>query len=93
MMITVKLLASLRKLAGGRELIVPLKPGGTVGDLFQAIGEVNPEIRAKVIDEDGELTGIVQVLLDGRNVLWLDGLDTIIDPEQTVTLIPPVAGG
>jgi sulfur-carrier protein len=92
-MITVKLLASLRKLAGDRELTVPLKPGGTVSDLLQAIGEVYPGIRAKVVDEDGELTGTVQVLLNGRNVLWLDGLDTIIDPEQTITLIPPVAGG
>ena len=92
-MITVKLLASLRKLAGSKELMVPLKLGGTVGDLLQAIGEVNPEIRAKVVNEDGELAGTVQVLIDGRNVLWLDGLDTVVEPEQAVTLIPPVAGG
>ncbi len=92
-MTTVKLLASFRDIAGKKELIVPLKPGGTVRDLIQSIGEINPDIRETIVDEEGELTDVVQILLAGRNIIWLDGLDTVIESEQSVTLIPPVAGG
>lgn len=93
MMVTIKLLASLRKLAGSKELVVPLEQGGTVGDLLRVIGENHAEIMAKIVNEAGELTGTVQILIDGRNVTWLDGLDTVVTAEQSIVFIPPVAGG
>ncbi len=92
-MLTVKLLASLRDIAGSKELAVPFESGGTIRDLIQAIGEINPEIRAKIVNEEGKLTDAVQILIAGRNIKWLDGMDTVIDSEQNITLIPPVAGG
>jgi molybdopterin synthase sulfur carrier subunit len=92
-MITLKLLASLRDVAGNKELNVPFEPGGTVRDLIRAIGQVSPEIRAKLVNEVGELSGETQILLSGRNVIWLDGLDTVIQPGTDITLIPPAAGG
>ena len=92
-MVTLKLLASLREVAGSKELTVPFEPGGTVRDLLRAIDTVNPAVGANIVGEDGELTGTVQVLVGGRNILWLDGLNTVIPPGQHVTLIPPAAGG
>ncbi len=92
-MVTLKLLASLRYLVGCKELAVPFEAGGTVRDLIRAVGEVKPELKAKIVDDAGELTGVVQILVDGRNIVWLNGLDTIIEAENQITLIPPVAGG
>ena len=92
-MITLKLLASLRKVAGSKELTVSFEPGGTVRDLIGAIGEASPEMQAKLVDEAGELSGETHILLSGRNIIWLDGLDTVVQPGMDITLIPPVAGG
>lgn len=91
-MTTLKLLASLRDVVGSKELTVSFDTG-TVRDLIAAIGQVSPEIEAKLVDEAGELTGETHILLSGRNVMWLEGLDTVVQPGMTITLIPPVAGG
>ena len=94
-MITLKLLASLRDVVGRKELTVSFEPGGggTVRDLIGAIGEASPEMQAKLVDEAGELSGETHILLSGRNIIWLDGLDTVVQPGTDITLIPPVAGG
>jgi molybdopterin synthase sulfur carrier subunit len=92
-MITLKLLASLRDVADSKELTVAFEPGGTVRDLIRAIGQVSPQIQAKLVNETGELSGETHILLSGRNVMWLDGLDTVIQPGTDITLIPPAAGG
>ncbi len=40
-----------------------------------------------------DLTGQVHILVNGRNIMWLQGLDTPISEADNVVLIPPVAGG
>ncbi len=90
---TLKLMATLRDLVGGKELEVPFEHGGTVRALIEAIGQVNPALKTKMLDDDGELNGVVHVLVGGRNVMWLDGLDTVIGDDDQVVLIPPAAGG
>ncbi len=93
MQITVNLLASLRKLAGDRAITLSLDSGATVADLLRAISDEYPALGARIIDGDGQLTGAVQIIINGRNVIWTDGLATILEPEHNITLIPPVAGG
>lgn len=91
-MTSIKLVASLRELAGGREIDVPFE-GGTVHELLEAICIASPALYHKIVAEDGTLTGLVHVFVDGRNIAWLNGLDTPIDESHELMLIPPVAGG
>ncbi len=90
---TIKLLATLRDLAGARELHVELEPGQSVRHLIQAITEAAPQVGRKILDERGEMTGVVHIFVNGRNIQWLQGLDTVIEDGDEITLIPPVAGG
>jgi sulfur-carrier protein len=89
----VKLFATLRTMAGTKKLQVPFEDGGTVRDLVAAIGAVHPEIAAKLLDESGALSQVVHIYVHGRNVEWLDGLDTVINEGDDVLLVPPAAGG
>ena len=41
----------------------------------------------------GELTGLVHILVHGRNIQWLQGLDTPICEQDILTFLPPSAGG
>jgi molybdopterin synthase sulfur carrier subunit len=91
--ITVRLYATLRDLVGAKEISVPLEDGATVRDLIEAIKKISPELGAKMLDEDGQLTRLVHIFVDGRNVLVLEGLDTPITPNAQVNIFPPVAGG
>lgn len=88
-----KLFATLRDLAGTKEISVPFADGQTVRQLVQDIRDACPELGDYMVDEHGELNGLVHILVHGRHVQWLDGMDTTIKETDIVTLIPPTAGG
>jgi len=88
-----KLFATLRDIAGTKEIIVPFTDGQTVRQLVSDIQEVCPELGNYMVDDHGELNGLVHILVHGRHVQWLDGMDTTIRESDIVTLIPPTAGG
>ena len=90
---TIKLFATVREMAGAKSLSVPFQDGGTVRDLVRAIQQVNPAIGDKLIDEHGQLTPIVHIYVRGRNVEWMEGLDTVVQRDDDVLLVPPTAGG
>ncbi|MEO1290914.1 MAG: MoaD/ThiS family protein, partial [Chloroflexota bacterium] len=55
--------------------------------------DIMPELGHEILDETGELTGLVHVMVHGRNIHWLDGLDTTIKSSDQLVLMPPSAGG
>lgn len=90
---TIKLFATLRDMTGAKQIEVPFHDGQTVRELIQSVSEISPALAGKMVNERGELTGLVHVLVDGRNVEWLDGLDTTIRAADTLVFLPPAAGG
>jgi molybdopterin synthase sulfur carrier subunit len=90
---SIRLFATVRDIAGGKRLNVPFDGGGTVQDLIRAINGVNPELAEKLLDENGDLSTLVHIYVRGRNVEWLDGLDTVITDKDDVFIVPPMAGG
>jgi MoaD family protein len=90
---TIKLFATLRDFVGAKDITVPFESGGTARDLIRAIGQINPALGDKIADKDGQLSGLVHIFVEGRNIEWLQGLDTVIADTDEVFMIPPVAGG
>lgn len=90
---TVKLFATLRDLAGTKTLDIPFEDGQTVRELIDSIAEMNGELAREIVNDDGELTGAVHILVHGRHIHWGDGLDTVIRDKDIVVLMPPTAGG
>lgn len=46
-----------------------------------------------LLDERGELFLSVMILLNGRNIRLLDGLETVVEPDDVLMLFPPSGGG
>ena len=92
-MIRVKLYATLRDVAGAKHLDVPFEVGGTARELMQAIAQASPSLGEKLFDADGRPTGFAHIFVDGRNVMWLKDMDTVVEDGNEIDLIPPVAGG
>jgi molybdopterin synthase sulfur carrier subunit len=87
------LLSTLRDLAGIKEITVPIEDGQTLREVVEVIGTINTTLGQKIIGKDGELTGLVHILVNGRNIMWLHGLDTILTENDDIILLPPSAGG
>ncbi|MFB6086474.1 MAG: ubiquitin-like small modifier protein 1 [Halodesulfurarchaeum sp.] len=87
-----KLFADLAETAGEKRVAVDLGNGATAKDALEALFEVHPELRDRVL-EDGAVVSHVNLLVDGEDVRGLDGLDTSLESAEELALFPPVSGG
>ena len=83
---TVKLYASLRKLAGTKELSVP---GETVGAVLNELVKRSPSLHEVVLEND-RLRPHVVVTLNGHNTIDINVQVTELD---VLAIFPPLAGG
>ncbi len=65
----------------------------TVGGVLRAIEAEWPDLEGELLDDDGEIRPQLSVLLNGREVLHLDGPATAVGDDDTLSVFPPVAGG
>lgn len=89
----IKIFATLRQLIGQPAVKVQAGPGDTVRLALELLVEQYPALADKLWDENGELSGALHVFINGRNIIWLDGLDTILQKGDALAVFPPVAGG
>ncbi len=87
--IKVKLFANIREFTGTKELEVDT---GTVSDVLKNLNEKFPGFE-KMIFEDEKIKPYVNVFLNGKNVLDLDGLETELHTNDELAIFPPVSGG
>ena len=86
--------ATLRQIVGGKTLVLPLSGTMTVRRLLEAAIALYPALYKELFDEHGQLYRHVHVLINGRDVLYLEaGMETPITAEDTVNIFPAVAGG
>ncbi len=90
----VRLYATLRPRAGGkRDVDVPWSAGSVVADVLRELVRRAPGLAGYVLDEEGYLLPHVVVFVDGRDIRYLNGLETRLGGETEMSIFPPVAGG
>jgi molybdopterin converting factor small subunit len=75
---TLKLLAGLRRFGGSLQTV----DGTVVGDILRAIAVPNQLL----FPDDQVLNQDIEVLVNGRNIHFLDGLATVVAPEDRITI-------
>lgn len=84
------LFANFAEAAGARRVVVDPDPGATVGDALAALFERAPDLEAVASDGEGGPADHATVLVDGQAVA---NLDTAVDADADLALLPPVSGG
>ncbi len=92
MNITVKAFAEFRELLG-KESSVSVREGESVGGLLDVLGSTNPAFLFKIRHSDGNLKPAIMILLNGRNIRSLRGLDSLLTEGDVVAIFSPIAGG
>lgn len=85
--------ATLRDLVGSSFIEVNVPQTTDVRDVLHQAALTHPELAAKLWDEQGQLSRSMQLLVNGRSIQFLQGLDTPVQPGDTLNLFPPVGGG
>ena len=81
----------LRTLTGGASEVEA--EGSTVGEILKALDAAHPGFAERLFDETGKLRRFVNVFVADEDVRFLQGLDSLVAPDQTVSIVPAVAGG
>ena len=89
--VIVKVFGALRDVHRASEQSVALGADRTIRDLLAILRESNQELVQKL--EVGLADGYLSCLVNGRNVNFLDGLDTALAEGTTIAFLPPVGGG
>jgi len=89
-MSTVKIPPVLREEVGGNRTVSA--GGSTVAEVLEELFATYPALRARVTDDDG-LSRFVNVYVNDRDVRYREGLATAVGPDDTVILLPAMAGG
>ena len=90
-MATVRIPPVLRPSVGGEKELSA--EGSSVGDILRSVAEEHPETQEQLFGPDGGLNRYVNVYLNDEDVRVLDGLETSVGAEDTLVILPAMAGG
>jgi MoaD family protein len=94
MAITVKFLGALRHVSGVESLCLDYKENVCVRIVINELIEERPELSRSLIDhqvQDPRLNALM--LVNGREISVLSGLDTVLQDGDVLVIIPVVHGG
>lgn len=88
MRIKIEFFATLRERFGKR---IELELEGSEASLSEALSRVSGLLEE--VSESGELKPMYKVLVNGINVEFLKGLETIVRDGDEISIFPPAGGG
>ena len=91
MSVSVRVPTVLRTYTGGDSEVTA--EGATLGDVLEDLDQRYSGIKARILDDQGELRRFVNVYVGNDDVRFLDGLATATPDGVQVSVIPAVAGG
>ena len=90
-MTAVRIPPVLRTAAGNQKQVEVT--GSTVGEALDSLIGQFPGLRDQLLTEDGGLNRFVNVYVNGRDVRYEQELATPVGEQDTVILLPAMAGG
>jgi molybdopterin synthase sulfur carrier subunit len=93
--ISVRFFTVLRELAGKGEDVLAFGAGKvTVNSVLQALAARHgTEFKDYLFNEQGKVREPLQLLVDGKAIMRLEGLETELKDGSQLAIIPPVSGG
>jgi Molybdopterin converting factor, small subunit len=92
-MITFQISGYLTEFAGGQAEIKVEGPAGNVGEALQLLWSRHVGLRDRVLTERGEVRPHVNLFVDGQVTRRDQALQTAINDDSEICIMPAVSGG
>ncbi len=89
--VTVRLFTVLRMLAGEREVQVEALNVKEV--IVLLVERFDSKFQKMLLEKDGSLKHYFHVLINGRHIRLLDGIQTSLKEGDIIAIFPPLGGG
>jgi molybdopterin converting factor small subunit len=90
-MAVVRIPPVLRPSVGGEKELTAA--GSNVGEILRSVADSHPGTESQLFASDGGLNRYVNVYLNDEDVRVLDGLETAVSEQDTLVILPAMAGG
>ena len=88
----IRFYATLRPLVGGRSVDLD-DPPETIGEILKRLASEYDGLQEQLFDEDGTVRRFVAIMVDGRDIRHIEGLQSRVKEDSELDIFPPVAGG
>lgn len=90
----VNFFAGLRQIVGQKTVDISVSEGSTARQLVDEIVRNYPSLERELLDGQGNLYGHVHMVINGRDIRYLEGyMEREIFAEDRVSLFPAIGGG
>lgn len=90
MAVTVRIPTPLRTLTGGAESVSV--EGKNVRELIDNLESAHAGLKERLLDEKG-VRRFVNIYVGEEDIRFLDGLDTALQGNEEISIVPAIAGG
>lgn len=90
--VKVKLFGGLQEAFQEREREIELERASNIQELLDLLCN-SYERRQKIFDQSGRIRSDINILKNGRNIYFLDGIQTELKEGDTIAIFPPAVGG
>ncbi|MFX0062719.1 MAG: ubiquitin-like small modifier protein 1 [Candidatus Hermodarchaeota archaeon] len=90
--VTVKFFATFREVIKEGTIEIELEEDTDVSQLLQVLCN-SYDLRDQLFDEKNDRKKWIKILINGRNIDFLEGLKTRLNSDDVIAVFPPVAGG
>jgi molybdopterin synthase sulfur carrier subunit len=93
--VRVRVFATLRDVVGTREVDFQLPSSVTVRSLIWTLSNdySQGKLEKEVFEKNGKVQKYVKILVNGRDIDFLDGPSTQLNDGDIIAIFPPVGGG
>ena len=93
MFVTVRGHGDIKRIIGSEKRRIELDGGATVRDLVLKLGGRVGRSESVLLGAHELVDSDLVVLVNGRNIRTLDGIDTVLNEGDLVTFMPVIVGG
>ena len=94
MVLTIKFIGALRHITGKTQLTINFEKEMSLKELLARISREMPKLEKSFSDQqDGDSTSNALILINGREISVLDGLQTKLSDGDEIVFVPVVHGG
>lgn len=89
----VRFFANLRDAAGGRQIDLSMEGAESLSQVIDRIVHRCPDLGPLILTDQGDLASHIAVIVNGRDMRHLDGMQTKVTEGDQLDIFPPVGGG
>ena len=89
----IKVYATLRPIVGGPSVQLNGVSEITVEQMLDKLYSIYPDLHPELHKGRDDLHPAIHILVNGRDMRYLDGKNTILTPNDEIRIFPPVGGG